>query len=74
MIATFPKQRLCSLCDEACRIRHHVTVHFIDNDTEERRGPGMLVAIDRHRFNRCIRQMESILTPEEHKISIHMRS
>jgi len=56
------------------RICHLVTVHFIDNDAEERRGLRMLVAIDHHRFNRRIRQMESILTPEEHRLNIRMRN
>jgi len=51
------------------RICRLVTVRLIDNDAEERRGLWMLVAIDRHRFDRRIRQIESILTPvltEEH--------
>jgi len=55
------------------RICHFVTVHFINNDAEERRGPWLLVAVDRHRpFNRRIRQMESILTPDEHRLYIRM--
>jgi len=58
------------------RFCHLVTVHFVDNVAEERRGPWMFVDADRHRSNRRIREIEFKLAPvltKEHGFYIRLR-